>query len=90
MIRRLVFVSDVLRNFLGQGLPLRQPPAERLDKAFVALTAFGLCSRLRGIRQWWGDGQPEAHEQRQCFVRDGDVTFKPLHLSRPPVQSTPK
>ncbi len=68
MIRLPVLGNHVLRNFLGKRLSLRQPPAERLDKAFVALTALGLRGRLRRIRQWWGDGQPEPHEQRKRFV----------------------
>src|SRR5882724_13061835 len=90
MIQRPVLGNHVLRNFLRQALPLRQPSPERFDKTFVALTALGLGGRLRRVRQWWGDRQPEAHEQSKSFVRDGDVAFQPFHLSRQPVEPAPE
>ena len=65
-IRRPAFGDHVLGNFLGQGLPLRQPPTERLDKSFIALPTLGLGGGLRRIRQWWRGREPEANEQCQC------------------------
>ena len=77
MTRRPVPGNHVLRNFLGKRLPLRQPPPERLDKTFVALTALGLSGRQRRVRQWWGGGQPEPHEQREGLVMKiwSELTF---------------
>jgi hypothetical protein len=68
MIRLPVLGNHVLRNFLSQGLPFRQSPPERLDKAIVALTALGLGGRLRRVGQWRRTCQLEPHEQSQCFI----------------------
>src|SRR3981081_4337108 len=90
MIRRSVLRNHVLRNLLGQGLSLRQPPPERVDKALIAFTALDLSGRLRRIRQWRGSGQPTRTERPLFFFEDGRVAFKPLDLSRQPVEPTPQ
>lgn len=73
---------NILRDFIGEGPTSRQSSTQRFDEAVIALPTLRLRCRLGGIRQWRRAGQPEAHEQRHRLVRDGDVPFEALDLSR--------
>ena len=47
-----------------------QPPGQSLDKCFVALLSFGLCSWCIGVWQRRIGGEPKAYEQSQRLVAD--------------------
>jgi hypothetical protein len=40
------------------------------------------------VRSMRAPREPEAHEQRQSFVRDGNMAFKPLDLTRQTIEPT--
>ncbi len=68
---------DVLRNFLSQLGPFREPPPKGSNKGIVAFASLRLGSRLF----WFGQGrcrrEPEANENRQGFDRDTDIPLRP-------------
>src|SRR5574337_756994 len=79
--------SEVLAHLVGKFASAREPSAEGFDETVVALAPFGLCGRKSGVRQSWRTCQPEAYENGQRFIRDGDVPFDPLHLPRHPIET---
>ena len=77
---------NVATDLVGERPTTRQSSTQGFNEAVIALPALRLRRRLGGIRQWRGVGQPEAHEQRQGLVGDGDVPFEALDLSRHAVE----
>lgn len=69
---------DFLRYLLGQRAPLRQPSTECIDKAVIALSSLGLSGVTHRIGQRGRRGEPELHEERQGFGRDGQIALQPF------------
>src|SRR5580693_7391974 len=76
----------VLADLFGKRSASGQPPTQGLDETLVALPPLRLCRRLSVVGKRRRAGQPEADEERQRLVRDGDVPLQPFHLPRHAVQ----
>lgn len=86
LIRGFICRCEVLGDLVGQCPAFCQAAAERLNIPLIALPALGLRGRLCRIRQRRSRRQPEAHEERQCLVGNGDVALQTFDLSDKPVQ----
>ena len=76
-LRRWIGV-EVRHDFVGEQPSSGKPSAQRLDKALITLSPFGLGGRQRDIGQRRRAHQPEPDEDGEGFIGDRDVAFEPL------------
>ena len=72
----------VAAHLVSKLASAREPPAEGLHEAVIALPPLGLSGGQCGVWQWRGARQPKAHEHRQRLVGNTDVAFDPLQMTR--------
>jgi len=78
----------VLRYFLNETMPLREPPTDGLEEGSVSLSAFGLGSRISAGGRRRRGGEPEPDEQSKRLRSDSQVTLKTFGLAGETIETS--